>query len=78
MTWIELPGDEETPALARLTKPWREEGLPSVIAAMKHNPGALGHVNRMNNAVTFGGSLLGRREEELIATTVSAYNECFY
>ena len=51
---------------------------PAVVAAMKPNPAALQAVLRMNSAVTFGGSCLGQLREELIATTVSALNDCFY
>ena len=32
----------------------------------------------LSKAVTFGGSSLGRRREELISTAVSALNDCFY
>jgi hypothetical protein len=52
--------------------------VPSVVAAMKPSPKALKAVLRMNTAVTFGGSSLGRRREEMIASTVSALNHCFY
>ena len=80
MSWIELPGDESSPELARLTKTYREAGrpVPSVLAALKPNPAAMRAVLQMNMAVTFGGSVLGQETEELIATTVSALNECFY
>lgn len=80
MSWIELPDDEATPELARATKIYRDRGraTPAVIAAMKPNPRALNAVRRMNTAVTFGGSELGRRREELIASAVSALNDCFY
>jgi alkylhydroperoxidase family enzyme len=80
MAWIDLPDDEATPKLARLTSAWRKQGrkVPSVIAVMKHAPDTLRSVLKMNDAVTFGGSVLGRRREELVATTVSALNACFY
>ena len=80
MSWIALPGDEDTPQLTRLTKPYREAGrpVPSVVAALKPNPANLRAVMQMSAAVTFGGSTLGRRREELIAVAVSALNDCFY
>ena len=80
MTWIPIPDEEGTPELARLTKPWRDQGRPvaAVLAPMLHRPRTFRAVMQMNNAVTFGGSSLGRRREELIATTVSALNGCFY
>ncbi len=80
MSWIKLPGDESSPELSRLTKPYRNAGrpTPSVVAAMKHNPSAMRAVLQMNAAVTFGGSILGQYREELIASLVSGLNECFY
>ncbi len=52
--------------------------MPAVVAVMKPSPRTLRAVLQMNSAVTFGGSVLGRRDEELIATAVSALNDCFY
>lgn len=80
MPFIPLPDDDATPELVRVTAPYRKAGrdVPSVIAVMKPHPRALRAVLQMNNAVTFGGSSLGRRREELVATVVSAYNDCFY
>jgi alkylhydroperoxidase family enzyme len=79
MAWIDLPGDEDTRELERVTRKWRQQrGVPHVVGVMKPSVPALRGVMAMNNAVTFGGSTLGRRREELIATTVSALNDCFY
>ena len=80
MAWIDLPDDDATPELDRATRAWRTQGLPvpSVVAVMKPSARALRGVMQMNNAVTFGGSSLGRRREELIATATSALNDCFY
>jgi len=80
MPWIDLPGDEDSPELRRLTKRYRDEGrpVPSVVAALKPNPRGMRAVLQMNAAVTFGGSVLGRRTEELVATFTSALNDCFY
>lgn len=78
--WIDLPGDTSTPQLERITRRWRDEGrgVPGIMAALKPSPDALKGVMRMNYAVTFGGSDLGRRREELIAASTSALNDCFY
>ena len=80
MAWIKLPGDEDTPELARSTKPYRQAGrpVPAVVGVMKPNPKTLRSVLQMNFSVTFGGSSLGRVREETIATAVSAWNDCFY
>jgi len=80
MAWIKLPGDQDTPELERVTRPYRAQGrpVPSVIGVMKSSPKTLRSVLKMNYAVTFGGSTLGRAKEEMIATAVSAWNDCFY
>ncbi len=80
MTWIELPADDATPELERATRSRRTSptGLAHVVGILKPNPRALRAVMQMNQAVTFGGSSLGRRREELISSTVSALNDCFY
>ena len=74
MVWIKLPGDEDTPELARFTKRYRDDNrpTPSIASVMKPAPRTLRAVMQMNNAVTFGGSSLGRKREELIATATSA------
>lgn len=80
MSWLDLPAPDATPELERITRTWRNQGLevPTVIAPMMLRPKALRAVLKMNEAVTFGGSGLGRRVEELIATSVSAWNGCFF
>lgn len=80
MAWISLPDDEATPELQRSLRTWLKGGsaVPHVIGIMKPSPKALRAVNQMNRAVTFGGSTLGQRHEELIATATSAFNDCFY
>ncbi|MEO0601627.1 MAG: hypothetical protein AAF211_09330 [Myxococcota bacterium] len=78
--WIDLPADDATPELERLTRGYRNRGraVPGIIAAMKPSPDTLKTVLRMNEAVTFGGSVLGRAREELVAASTSALNDCFY
>lgn len=80
MAWIPLPDDEATAELSRMTKQYRDSGrgTPAVVGIMKQSPKTLRAVLQMNNATTFGGSSLGRASEELIATTTSALNGCFY
>jgi hypothetical protein len=80
MPWIKVPEDEATPELKRVTAAYRKEGrpVPPIMAILKPSPRALRGVAQMNSAVTFGGSSLGRRREELISTAVSALNDCFY
>lgn len=62
---------------ADLTKS-RNGRLPGALKSMSLNPEALLAVMRLNNTITFGASSLGRRREEMIATVVSAMNDCDY
>ena len=80
MSFFDLPGDESSPQLSRLIKKYRDEvrAPPNVIAAMKLAPKTMRSVLQLNNAVTFGGSVLGRKREELVAVATSAINACFY
>ncbi|HET7543384.1 MAG TPA: carboxymuconolactone decarboxylase family protein [Polyangiaceae bacterium] len=80
MSWLTVPDDTATPELERLTEPWRSRGerVPPVVGVLKRNPRAFSAVLGLNYAVAFGASSLGRRREELIATWVSALNDCFF
>jgi len=80
MSWLTLPDDTATAELERLTEPWRSRGekVPPVVGVLKRNPRAFEAVLGLNYAVAFGASSLGRRREELIATWVSALNDCFF
>jgi|GEM_PF-482467 len=80
MSWLTVPDDAATAELERLTEPWRKraERVPPVIAVLKRSPRAFEAVLGLNYALAFGASSLGRRREELIATCVSALNDCFF
>lgn len=56
----------------------RNGRLPAVLQVMSLHPGAMEAVIDLNNQISFGGSTLGRRREEMIATVVSAINDCDY
>jgi alkylhydroperoxidase family enzyme len=58
----------------------REEnvGVPNIIKVMSINAKAMEAVGAMNHDITFGSSALTRVQEEAIATTVSAANNCRY
>src|SRR6187402_1895709 len=80
MSWLTVPDDAATAELERLTEPWRKRGerVPPVIGVLKRRPHAFEAVLGLNYALAFGASSLGRRREELIATCVSALNDCFF
>lgn len=52
--------------------------LSPVLVAFSMKPEVLETVSRLSNQVTFGGSSLGRRWEEMLSTAVSAWNHCRY
>ena len=58
----------------------REEDVPlsNVIKVMSINAKAMEAVSSLNQSVSFGPSTLTRVQEEAIATTVSALNQCRY
>jgi len=80
MSWLTVPEDAATPELESLTEPWRQRGerVPPVIGVLKLSPRAFQAVLGLNYALAFGASSLGRRREELIASFVSALNDCFF
>ena len=56
----------------------RNGRLPPPFKAASLYPEAVQRIKEMSFTVTFGGSTLGRRKEELIATVVSRINDCDY
>ncbi len=49
-----------------------------VLESFSMRPEVLEVVTRLSNQITFGGSTLGRRWEEMLSTAVSAWNRCHY
>lgn len=56
----------------------RNGRLPKVLQIMGLSPDTMAAVENLNNTISFGGSTLGRRREEMIATLVSKLNHCEY
>ena len=50
----------------------------NIVRSMSLNPAVLQASMEMYKAIMFGPSGLTRQERELLATVVSAENECFY
>jgi len=82
MAFIELvePAQAEGPLKAIYEAIMQTRGgrLPPPFKAASLHPQAVQALEELNRAVTFGGSTLGRRKEELIATLVSRLNDCDY
>ena len=76
-----VPKDEATGDLKRIYADLIANSggrLPPVLQLLSLHPQALERLTALNQAVTFGGSTLGRRREEMLATAVSAWNDCHY
>lgn len=52
--------------------------LSPMMKVFSLNPALLRGVREVNSIISFGGSSLGRRREEMIATLVSKINGCHY
>jgi alkylhydroperoxidase family enzyme len=50
----------------------------NIVRSMSLNPAVLHHSMQLYREVMYGPSSLSRQERELLATVVSATNECYY
>ena len=81
MAWIRIVSPEEaSPEVLEIYDEIRDPGgrLSPALQVVGLNPKALRSLNRLNRAVTFGGSRLGRKHEEILSVVVSARNGCHY
>ncbi len=81
MAWIRIVSQEEAPPeLREVYQEIKDPGgrLSPALQVAGLNPIALQALNRLNRAVTFGGSRLGRKREEILSVVVSARNGCHY
>ena len=81
MAWIETVQPEAaTGELAEIYTTLQGHGRPigNVVRAYSVKPALLRAAREFSHVVTFGGSSLGRRKEELIATAVAAQLRCTY
>lgn len=61
-----------------IKKAMKLKRVSPVLQAFSFRPEVLRSVTRLSNQVTFGGSTLGRRWEEMLSTAVSTWNRCHY
>ena len=84
MAWVTtFTEDEATGRLAEvydkvIKHPISGGRVANIINCMRIRPEALLGVWNMNMGIAFGASTLGRKREEMIATSVSAINHCHY
>ncbi|MDH3443275.1 MAG: hypothetical protein OEN50_05070 [Deltaproteobacteria bacterium] len=80
MVWIETIQADENSTIKEL-RDYRVAShgyWPNVLAGQSLKPEVLKRMISFQDMITFGGSSLGRRKEELISFYVSALNDCRY
>ena len=84
MAWIGWTNDEDaTGDLAEVYAAWQQQnpersGMPEILKCFSARPDFLAQVMDFSNTVHFSDGHLNRQEKELIATYVSALNQCPY
>lgn len=81
MTWIQtVPEGEAAGALKEVYDAQAKMlgFVPGIIKSTSLRPDFTQKFEALRLAITFGGSRLGRRREELIALVVSVLNKCHY
>lgn len=80
MVWIKTLSPEEDPTIKELSDyRVKTHGYwPNVLASQSLKPEVLKRLLAFQDKLTFGGSSLGRRREELISFHVSVLNACSY
>ena len=75
-----VPPEEATGEIARVYAYWTEKMgiVPNIVRAVSLRPRALKVSDDFRNAVIFGASDLGRRREEMIATSISDLVRCTF
>ena len=61
-----------------IKKAMRAQKVPAIFQAFSIKPELLKESIRLVRHITFGGTSLGRRWEEMLSTAVSAWNHCHY
>ena len=80
MVWIDTLDEAQDPIVREIAEYRRGTHgyFPNVLQAMTIKPETLRRLLQFQDTMTFGGSSLGRRREELISFRVSALNRCEY
>lgn len=80
MAWIKtIPPEDDADIKAIYDYRMKTHGYwPNVLSGQSLKPKALRKLMDFQDELTFGGSSLGRRKEELISFHVSSLNNCQY
>ncbi len=77
-----IDDDEATGKLKEVYEKYKKarklKRTTSIVQAFSMKPKVMQAVLELTDEVTFGGSTLGRRWEEMISTAVSSWNHCHY
>ncbi len=81
MTWIQTVPEGEAAGVLKEVYDAQAKMLgfvPGIIKSTSLRPDFTQKFEALRLAITFGGSRLGRRREELVALVVSVLNKCYY
>ncbi len=80
MAWIKELEPQDDPAVKAMHAEWhaRRGFVPNIIRIFSLKPALMRAFDDFSKVVTFGGTTLGRRREELISFYVSSLLDCRY
>jgi hypothetical protein len=80
MAWIRELSPQDDPAVKEMHDAWHEKRgfVPNIIRVFSLKPALMRAFDDFSRVVTFGGTSLGRRREELISFYVSSLVNCRY
>lgn len=81
MTWIQTVPEGEATGILKEVYDASAKMLgfvPNIVISTSLRPDFTQKFEALRHAITFGGSRLGRRKEELLALVVSVLNKCHY
>ena len=78
--WIQTLGPQDDPIVKSIHDPLIERRgfMASILRAFTLKPALLQEIVSLEQVVTFGGTSLGRKREELISAYVSHLLKCHY
>jgi hypothetical protein len=80
VAWIRELGPEDDPVVKEAHEAWHAKRgfVPNIIRVFSLKPDLMRAFDDFSRVVTFGGTSLGRRREELISFYVSSLVNCRY
>ena len=80
MSWIKELGPQDDPAVKAMHNEWHTKRgfMPNIIGVYSLKPELMRAFDHFSRIVSFGGTSLGRRREELISFYVSSLLDCRY